>query len=843
MNKRIHLLIFLISLQSVLINAQTNDKENALPKLDNTISESFLKETLSGSKPRMVFNKDIVEDLKIKIKTDLVIKNMYAAIKLNAYKILDEPLLERVQTGRRILDVSRTMLFRINLLGVVYLLEEDPLILKRIDQEVLAVCSFTDWNPSHYLDVAEMSMAVAFALDWTLDQLPKKTLRLAKNTLINKGIYPSWPEYGGKKQWWVNGRNNWNQVCHGGMIAASIAIADEDPGLATQTINRALDGLPVALSKYMPDGVYPEGPGYWNYGTSFSVATAAILETSLGSDFGIKNYPGFANSAIFKVMCSSPSGLYYNFSDCGDKRSRSGDNTLAWFAAKTGNGIYYEKDRFLIPSDEIKLDRFSGAALAWMSQYEEKPSKDLPNTWFGKGTNPIAVIKNEEGETEYYFAGKGGGGSLSHGNMDAGSFVFELDGVRWVIDPGVQPYHELEKTGFDLWGQCQDCERWKLLTKNNFGHSTITVNENLHKVDGLATMIDSKNGDKPEVTFNLTPTFNGQVKEATRRFLKNGASSLLIEDNIKINEETKSITWQLITRADVEISSSGAILRQDGKELHLNNLSHPQMKLNVVSLDPPPFKLDKQIKNLKRIELRIPISAITDEDGELNIRFSLTADQTDIAYSSTYLSEIKSELKVKWPKNRTINIVFHGHSVPAGFFKTPQVNTLSAYPNLILQKLKSIYPYAVVNVIVTAIGGENSVSGAARFQDEVLVHKPDVLFIDYGLNDRGPGLEKSYTAWSQMISEAKEQNIKVILLTPSPDQSVDYQNPDNELKKHTDQIIRLAKENQVGLVDSYKTFEFTYSDSEELIKYMSQVNHPNKKGHELIANEIIKWFK
>jgi hypothetical protein len=74
--------------------------------------------------------------------------------------------------------------------------------------------------------------------------------------------------------------------------------------------------------------------------------------------------------------------------------------------------------------------------------------------------------------------------------------------------------------------------------------------------------------------------------------------------------------------------------------------------------------------------------------------------QTQIADPDTYLSELKSELQVEWPKNRTINVVFHGHSVPAGFFKTPVVNTLSAYPNLFLSELKSIYPYAVVNVIV-----------------------------------------------------------------------------------------------------------------------------------------------
>lgn len=209
----------------------------------------------------------------------------------------------------------------------------------------------------------------------------------------------------------------------------------------------------------------------------------------------------------------------------------------------------------------------------------------------------------------------------------------------------------------------------------------------------------------------------------------------------------------------------------------------------------------------------------------------------------TYLAELKTELQMEWPKNRTINIVFHGHSVPAGYFKTPQVNTLSAYPYLFLKKLKSIYPFAVVNVIVTAIGGENSVGGAERFDRDVLVHKPDVLFIDYALNDRSIGLNKAYEAWSQMIKKAKEQNIKVILLTPSPDLRVNYNSPDNELKKHADQIIKLAKENKVGLVDSYKAFAFLYSDKDQLTRYMAQVNHPNQLGHELIANEIIKWFK
>ena len=214
-----------------------------------------------------------------------------------------------------------------------------------------------------------------------------------------------------------------------------------------------------------------------------------------------------------------------------------------------------------------------------------------------------------------------------------------------------------------------------------------------------------------------------------------------------------------------------------------------------------------------------------------------------IADPATYLSDLKTEMQMEWPKSRTINLVFHGHSVPAGYFKTPQVNTLAAYPNLVLKKLKAMYPFAVVNVIITAIGGENSVKGVERFERDVICHHPDLIMIDYGLNDRGCGLENAYTAWNQMIKQAKDHGIKVILLTPSPDQSVNYSNPENELNKHADQIRKIAAENQVGLADSYKAFEFLYPNKEQLSKYMSQVNHPNEPGHELIANELMKWLQ
>lgn len=222
---------------------------------------------------------------------------------------------------------------------------------------------------------------------------------------------------------------------------------------------------------------------------------------------------------------------------------------------------------------------------------------------------------------------------------------------------------------------------------------------------------------------------------------------------------------------------------------------------------------------------------------------STQLNSQEVASKVFYLEKIKAEMKIEWPKNRTINLVFHGHSVPAGYFKTPVVNTLASYPYLVLEQIKTAYPFTVVNIINTSIGGENSESGEKRFETEVLIHKPDVVFIDYALNDRGIGLERSKMAWEKMIRLALDKNIKVILLTPSPDQTVDIKEDHSILDQHADQIRQLSKYFKVGLIDTYTLFKNKTKEGFDLVNFMSQVNHPNEKGHRLIADEIMGYFK
>lgn len=228
--------------------------------------------------------------------------------------------------------------------------------------------------------------------------------------------------------------------------------------------------------------------------------------------------------------------------------------------------------------------------------------------------------------------------------------------------------------------------------------------------------------------------------------------------------------------------------------------------------------------------------------------FSLTSCNYDkshednITTTSEYLREVKKEFIKEWPNNRTINLVFHGHSVPAGYFKTPTVNTFDSYPFQVLKQLKDKYPFASINAINTSIGGETSVNGQKRFETEVLTHKPDILFIDYALNDREVGLEESKKAWEKMIERAKQEGIKIILLTPSPDLALDLSDNDNDLEKHSIQIKELSKKYNIGIADSYSRFKEIKENCDCIKDYMSQINHPNERGHSVITNEIMKYF-
>ena len=81
--------------------------------------------------------------------------------------------------------------------------------------------------------------------------------------------------------------------------------------------------------------------------------------------------------------------------------------------------------------------------------YADREAEEVfafPDVWSGGGEEPVVIFRDPENDRDALFlAAKGGRAADNHGNMDAGSFIFEIEGVRWSVDPGNQGYGELEQ--------------------------------------------------------------------------------------------------------------------------------------------------------------------------------------------------------------------------------------------------------------------------------------------------------------------------------------------------------------------------------------------------------------
>ncbi len=610
--------------------------------LENPITEAYLKAHLAKETPRLILTPQLERVIRQKLVSDPLIRNYHRHLQQEAASIVRQPVARHALQGFR-MSAGSDMAKVLGILAMVYRLDRSPEILRRIEVELQAVTAFPDWNPQHFLDVSQMSLGVALALDWVGDALPRATVTAAKAALIEKGIRPSY-NTAGERMGWITGNNNWNSVCHGGMVVAALAIADLDPALAAKTISRALDNLPNSLKEYAPDGAHPEGPSYWRFGTSFSVIAANVLTTALGKDFGIAQSPGFMESANFRLQMTAPSGDSFNFADSDTTMDGETSVLLAWFAAQTGDALYLDRPFFenlaaaetpadaasarqdqanFKPRAQEGAGRLSGPGLVWLAQFTPTKKSELPPEWLGRSRNAVAVFRRGKAEAgQLYLAVKGGAAQISHGNMDAGTFVFELNGVRWVVDPGNQDYYPLNKIGFPLSDYSQDSERWSLLTKSNLTHSTITVNGARYKVTASAPIVDFKRGERAEATIDLTEALNGQVKSLRRRFVVESEHSIVVEDRFETNALTKEIVWQLITVAEAIPVRNGVRLRQAGKELRVSILAPEDLSVTVISLDPPPLAIDKTIDGLKRIEIRIPANPLETGKGVIQVRLS-----------------------------------------------------------------------------------------------------------------------------------------------------------------------------------------------------------------------------
>jgi len=558
------------------------------------VDSSAVLNTLDKNHPRLMLKDEDLERLKRLYAEDKVLQKCLRDVLEDADKCAEKPMLTYRKIGPRLLHVSRECVHRIYALGLAYRWTGEEKYAEKAAKNLLTVCAFKDWNPSHFLDTAEMSHAVGVGYDWLYSYLDEETREKIRAGLVKNGLKPALSAYG--KSWWSKSEHNWNQVCNGGMIIGALAIAESELQYAERIINSAIKSLPLALKSYGPDGAWMEGPGYWSYATRYTAYGLTALQTALGTDFDLLKIEGLAEAGKFPVYTAGPRGLYLNFADSGEKGSRRPMPCMFWLARTYDNSLYAESEHA-----EIAKRSASAQHVVWyVPPPRQFPQKAL-DCYF-RGPVEIAVFRSAWNDPEALFVGvKAGYNQVNHGHLDLGNFELDALGIRWVRDLGSDNYN---LPGY--WDGKRGGRRWSYYRLNSKSHSVPLLNG--ENQDPMATSNFTKFETERSSAFVIVDLASAYKKSASR--VTRGVAmiadrrAVLVQDEFEI-ENSCELVWAMTTDAEIDIKEKNtALLTLGGRKLVARLVSPSVAGFAVESAkQKPPQKTNKGVR---RLIVRLP---------------------------------------------------------------------------------------------------------------------------------------------------------------------------------------------------------------------------------------------
>jgi hypothetical protein len=357
------------------------------------------------------------------------------------------------------------------------------------------------------------------------------------------------------------------------------------------------------MGVFAPNGSYPEGPGYWVYGTSYNVLLIDMLEKVLRTDFGLSKAPGFDQTGQYLSLATGPSGRFFNYADGGDGRGVV--PVLFWFGDR-----YNRPDWLLGEHDRIQemIIKASGKssrayklrllplALLWMNGPAPEPVDiGMPLHWLAKNEVPISIHRSAWTDPRAVYVGfKGGSPGANHGHMDVGSFVLDSDGVRWAIELGSESYYRIESRSMNLWDRDQKGDRWSIFRLNNFSHNTLVIDGQHQRAEGHGTFVGfSDDPAHPYSVLDMSTAYTGQAESVLRGTALHNDRVILVQDELKGLKPGSRVRWGMVTSATPENQSpTGMELTQDGEKLGLRLLGPETAEWRIVNTEKPAREWD-----------------------------------------------------------------------------------------------------------------------------------------------------------------------------------------------------------------------------------------------------------
>ncbi len=531
-------------------------------------------ESILPAHPRLLLTPHTEKRILETVDRDTLWTRIHRSLIDESERMLVRPVKTYHVEGRRLLATSREVLRRVFFLAYSYRTTGQVKYAERAEAEMLAAAAFPDWNPSHFLDVAEMTLALAIGYDWLFDTLSETARTTIAEAILKKGLEPAREE---QYSWFYRQSNNWNQVCNAGLTFGALAIFEQSPATAAGIINRAIATVTLPMKEYAPDGAYPEGVGYWEYGTAFNVLLLEALEQLFGSDFGLTRTPGFLETGLYSQHMITPAGNVFCYADSDTRLGFM--PTVFWFHKATGNpALLWAQRQALETGDPASVThhRLLPLAMLWGAANGAPLSRvPEPETrcWHGQGSTPVCTMRTSWSDPDALFLGfKAGSPSTNHGHMDVGSFYIEADRVKWALELGMEPYDAVEKAGVDLWNKSQNSQRWDVYRLNNFAHNTLTFNDRKQRVEGQCRLDEYvSEPDRTYAVSDLTAVCPPWIQQSVRAVALADSTRVVVEDRITTRDRFTKMRWNMMTQADecIELGDNRFLLKKGKAKLYV----------------------------------------------------------------------------------------------------------------------------------------------------------------------------------------------------------------------------------------------------------------------------------
>ncbi|THF84678.1 Ig-like domain-containing protein [Cohnella fermenti] len=558
--------------------------------------------------PRLMATADDFASIRSLIGTDENMSRWFGNVKAQAGVIIASPTSQYVKPdGLRLLDTSREVLRRMQVLGLMYQVTGEAKYVTRAWAELEAAAGFPDWNASrHFLDAAEMTHAFAIGFDWFYEAWTAEQRETIRDAIEEYGLREALKEYDNPVNWSI-ATTNWNSVSNGGIALGALAIADETPALTAlsgRILEEAIKSLPAMLNEYGPDGGWPEGTIYWEYGTQYAVYLLSGLQTAVGTDFGLSEFPGFADAVDFPQYMNGTKGTF-NFADSSpdvihspvalwfaDRFSKPEDAGYYRSVSTAGSGsvlemLWYRPELYQSPQEPESLDRL----------FEHVGAATLRSSW--------------NDENALFVGFKGGDNGVNHADLDNGSFVLDALGMRWAVDLGRDDYNLPEYFSG---------KRWTYYRKRAEGHNTLSINPGSgpdQSPQGSGTFEKFVgNAGASMAVLDLTDVYPDAVSVKRGMTLDKERTEVLIQDEVRLRQPS-DVWWFMHTPAEIEVAADGrsAMLTILDRKVWVQLIGAEGAGFEVMAADPLPVSPDPdgQADNGNYRKLAIHMSGVVQE--------------------------------------------------------------------------------------------------------------------------------------------------------------------------------------------------------------------------------------